>query len=77
MEPIRFITRHKSRNVKFYESECTDIDPESKTISITGNVIFCSLQSQKHGGKQYILVGTDQKIGVLTSEAQLFALALR
>ncbi|ORZ22903.1 pyridine nucleotide-disulfide oxidoreductase-domain-containing protein [Lobosporangium transversale] len=35
MEPIRFITRHKSRNVKFYESECTDIDPESKTISIT------------------------------------------
>lgn len=40
MEPIRFITRHKSRNVKFYESECTDIDPESKTISITGNVAF-------------------------------------
>ncbi|KAG0008496.1 NADH:ubiquinone oxidoreductase [Entomortierella chlamydospora] len=35
MEPVRFITRHKSRNVKFYESECTDIDPESKTISIT------------------------------------------
>ncbi|KAI8355406.1 hypothetical protein B0O80DRAFT_42281 [Mortierella sp. GBAus27b] len=35
MEPIRFITRHKSRNVKFFESECTDIDPESKTISIT------------------------------------------
>ncbi|KAG0261183.1 NADH:ubiquinone oxidoreductase [Mortierella polycephala] len=35
MEPIRFITRHKSRNVKFYESECTDIDPESKTISIS------------------------------------------
>ncbi|KAG0304433.1 NADH:ubiquinone oxidoreductase [Dissophora globulifera] len=35
MEPIRFITRHKSRNVKFYESECTDIDPESKTISVT------------------------------------------
>ncbi|KAG0350173.1 NADH:ubiquinone oxidoreductase, partial [Gamsiella multidivaricata] len=34
MEPLRFITRHKSRNVKFYESECTDIDPESKTISI-------------------------------------------
>jgi len=36
MEPLRFITRHKSRNVKFYESECTDIDPESKTISVTG-----------------------------------------
>ncbi|KAF9113370.1 NADH:ubiquinone oxidoreductase [Mortierella sp. AM989] len=34
MEPVRFITRHKSRNVRFYESECTDIDPESKTISI-------------------------------------------
>lgn len=36
MEPIRFITQHKSRNVRFYESECTDIDPESKTISISG-----------------------------------------
>ncbi|KAF9434064.1 NADH:ubiquinone oxidoreductase [Entomortierella beljakovae] len=35
MEPVRFITRHKSRNVRFYESECTDIDPDSKTISIT------------------------------------------
>ncbi|KAI8602454.1 pyridine nucleotide-disulfide oxidoreductase-domain-containing protein [Dissophora ornata] len=35
MEPIRFIIGHKTRNVKFYESECTDIDPESKTISVT------------------------------------------
>ncbi|KAG0237793.1 NADH:ubiquinone oxidoreductase [Actinomortierella wolfii] len=35
MEPIRFITRHKSRNVKFYESACTDIDPESKTVVIS------------------------------------------
>lgn len=40
MEPIRFITQHKTRNVKFYESECTDIDPESKTISITGKFSY-------------------------------------
>ncbi|KAL0088278.1 NDE, mitochondrial external NADH dehydrogenase [Phycomyces blakesleeanus] len=34
VEPIRFITRHKSRDVKVYEAECTDIDPEKKLLTI-------------------------------------------
>ncbi|KAL1921307.1 uncharacterized protein VTP21DRAFT_11023 [Calcarisporiella thermophila] len=34
MEPIRYITRYKKREVKFFESECTDIDPFNQTIQI-------------------------------------------
>ncbi|KAI8889861.1 FAD/NAD(P)-binding domain-containing protein [Backusella circina FSU 941] len=34
IEPIRFITRHKSTDVKVYEAACTDIDPVNKTITI-------------------------------------------
>ncbi|KAI9311126.1 hypothetical protein BX666DRAFT_1868627 [Dichotomocladium elegans] len=37
VEPVRFITRHKSRDVKVYEAECTDVDPERKVITITDN----------------------------------------
>lgn len=36
VEPIRFITRHKAREVKVYEAECTDIDPLNKTVTIAG-----------------------------------------
>lgn len=35
MEPIRHITRHKKAAVKTYEADCTQIDTETKTISIT------------------------------------------
>lgn len=36
VEPTRFIARHKSRSVKVIEAECTDVDPESKTITVSG-----------------------------------------
>lgn len=36
VEPTRFITRHKSREIKVYEAECTDIDPIKKTVTIAG-----------------------------------------
>lgn len=36
VEPTRFITRHKSREIKVYEAECTDIDPVKKTVTIAG-----------------------------------------
>lgn len=36
VEPTRFITRHKSRDIKVYEAECTDIDPVKKTVTIAG-----------------------------------------
>ncbi|KAI9264824.1 hypothetical protein BY458DRAFT_476793 [Sporodiniella umbellata] len=34
VEPIRFITRHKNRDIKVYEATCTGVDPEKKTIAI-------------------------------------------
>ncbi|KAI8973200.1 hypothetical protein BDF20DRAFT_906916 [Mycotypha africana] len=37
VEPIRFITRHKPNEVKVYEAECTDVDPEKKVITIVDN----------------------------------------
>jgi NADH:ubiquinone reductase (non-electrogenic) len=36
VEPTRFITRHKSREVKVYEAECTEVDPFAKTVTISG-----------------------------------------
>ena len=38
VEPTRFITRHKSREIKVYEAECTDIDPIKKTVTIAGEL---------------------------------------
>ncbi|KAI7835036.1 pyridine nucleotide-disulfide oxidoreductase-domain-containing protein [Kickxella alabastrina] len=32
MEPVRLLMRHKNREVKFYEAECTDIDAEKKEL---------------------------------------------
>lgn len=37
VEPVRFITRHKTREVKVYEAECTNVDPERKVLTIKGN----------------------------------------
>ncbi|KAJ2013417.1 NADH:ubiquinone oxidoreductase [Coemansia sp. S85] len=34
MEPVRLLMRHKSREVKFYEAECTDIDAERKELTL-------------------------------------------
>jgi NADH:ubiquinone reductase (non-electrogenic) len=39
VEPIRFITRHKSTDIKVYEAECIDIDAENKLITIIGKSI--------------------------------------
>lgn len=38
VEPIRFITRHKSNEVKVYEAECTDINADKKEITIVGKL---------------------------------------
>jgi NADH:ubiquinone reductase (non-electrogenic) len=34
MEPIRYITRHKKRQVSFVEAECINIDHERKEITV-------------------------------------------
>ncbi|WBW74420.1 external mitochondrial NADH dehydrogenase (ubiquinone) Nde1/Nde2 [Schizosaccharomyces osmophilus] len=34
VQPIRYLLRHKSHFVKFYEAECSDIDKDSKVVEI-------------------------------------------
>jgi NADH:ubiquinone reductase (non-electrogenic) len=47
VEPTRFVARHKSRDVKVYEAECTEIDPKKKVITIAGKTFFFFLISEK------------------------------
>ncbi|KAJ2510452.1 NADH:ubiquinone oxidoreductase, partial [Coemansia sp. RSA 1939] len=35
MEPVRFLTRHKHREVRFYEAECTDLNARTKELTLT------------------------------------------
>lgn len=44
VEPTRFIARHKSRTVKVVEAECTHIDPETKSITITGKRMYAKIR---------------------------------
>ncbi|RKO96685.1 hypothetical protein CXG81DRAFT_14031 [Caulochytrium protostelioides] len=37
MQPMRYITRFKSREVLFVEGDATDIDPVKKTVTVTDN----------------------------------------
>ncbi|KAJ1668423.1 NADH:ubiquinone oxidoreductase [Coemansia sp. RSA 1813] len=34
MEPVRFLMRHKNREVRFYEAECTGLDADSKELTL-------------------------------------------
>ncbi|KAJ1725493.1 NADH:ubiquinone oxidoreductase [Coemansia erecta] len=38
MEPVRLLMRHKTREVKFYEAECTDIDAAKKELTLERRV---------------------------------------
>ncbi|KAJ2842332.1 NADH:ubiquinone oxidoreductase, partial [Coemansia erecta] len=38
MEPVRLLMRHKSREVRFYEAECTDIDAQNKELTLERRV---------------------------------------
>lgn len=37
MQPLRYITRFKKRDVKIVEGDCTSIDPESRTLIVQDN----------------------------------------
>ena len=37
MQPIRYLTRHHTRQVSFIEGECTDIDLEHKILHVNDN----------------------------------------
>ena len=38
MQSIRYLTRFKTREVAFVEGECTDINPDSKTLTVKGGL---------------------------------------
>ncbi|KAI7860696.1 hypothetical protein BDC45DRAFT_492617 [Circinella umbellata] len=57
IEPIRFITRHKSRQVRVVEAECTDVDPERKIITITDNSDVKGQSSTSELSYDYLVVG--------------------
>ncbi|CAO3614067.1 unnamed protein product [Cunninghamella echinulata] len=57
IEPIRFITRHKSKAVKVYEAECTDIDPDNKMITIVDNSEIKGKKAQSTISYDYLIVG--------------------
>lgn len=61
MEPIRSVLRHKKAAVKFYEAECTKIDPVNKTISIDDNseIKGTSATTQVSYDKLVIAVGAE------------------
>ncbi|RUS35221.1 hypothetical protein BC938DRAFT_474072 [Jimgerdemannia flammicorona] len=58
IEPIRYITRHKSREVKVYEAECSDIDPVKKTIVINDNSEIKGSVAQQSLPYDYLIIGT-------------------
>ncbi|ORY94585.1 hypothetical protein BCR43DRAFT_494262 [Syncephalastrum racemosum] len=57
VEPVRFIARHKSREVKVYEAECTEIDPEKKQITITDNSEVKGSASVSQIPYDYLVIG--------------------
>ena len=47
MQPLRYLTRHKDREVNVVEGECTNIDPMNKTVEVIGTsstsiMIWCT-----------------------------------
>ncbi|KAH8552924.1 pyridine nucleotide-disulfide oxidoreductase-domain-containing protein [Umbelopsis sp. PMI_123] len=58
VEPTRFITRHKSREVKVFEAECTDIDPIKKTVTIADNSEIKGASAQATLEYDYLVIGT-------------------
>ncbi|KAJ3276132.1 NADH:ubiquinone oxidoreductase [Terramyces sp. JEL0728] len=47
MQPLRYITRFKNREVMFVEADCTNIDSEAKTITIKDNSEVTGLVSER------------------------------
>ncbi|KAJ3135398.1 NADH:ubiquinone oxidoreductase [Physocladia obscura] len=57
MQPIRFITRFKSREVLFIEGSCTDIDPQKKLITVEDSSEIKGEVSKQQIKYDYLVVG--------------------
>lgn len=67
IEPTRFITRHKTRAVEFYEGEATDVDLKNKTLTVTDN-------SDQKGEVSEITVPYDYLVVNVGAENQTFGI---
>ncbi|KAI8921506.1 pyridine nucleotide-disulfide oxidoreductase-domain-containing protein, partial [Entophlyctis helioformis] len=56
MQPIRYLTRFKTREVMFVEGDCTSIDPEAKTLAVTDNSEITGQVSQQTIPYDYLVV---------------------
>ncbi|KAJ3324893.1 NADH:ubiquinone oxidoreductase [Boothiomyces sp. JEL0866] len=58
MQPLRYITRFKNREVMFVEADCTNIDSNAKTITIKDNSEVTGLVSERTLPYDYLVVAT-------------------
>ncbi|KAH9263944.1 hypothetical protein BASA83_012612 [Batrachochytrium salamandrivorans] len=56
MQPIRYLTRFKKRQVMFIEADCNSIDPVSKTLSVSDNSEIVGLVSKQTIPFDYLVV---------------------
>jgi NADH:ubiquinone reductase (non-electrogenic) len=56
MQPIRYLTRFKKREVQMVEGDCHKIDPESKTIYIKDNSEIVGVTSEQEIKYDYLVI---------------------
>ena len=56
MQPIRYLTRFKSREVLFVEGDCTKVDPVSRTLEIQDNSEVTGVISKQTVNYDYLVV---------------------
>lgn len=57
MQPIRYITRFKKRDVMFVEADCINIDPSKKQVVVQDNSELVGEVSLQTLGYDYLIVG--------------------
>jgi NADH:ubiquinone reductase (non-electrogenic) len=56
MQPIRYLTRFKKREVQFVEADCNKIDPITKTLSIKDNSEIVGAISEQTIKYDYLII---------------------
>lgn len=67
IQPTRFITRHKKRNVLVYEAQGQDVDPINKTVTFADN-------SEIQGGSSTVTINYDYLVYAVGCENQTFGI---
>ncbi|KAJ3089834.1 NADH:ubiquinone oxidoreductase [Physocladia obscura] len=65
MQPIRFFTRHKSRDVLFVEAECTRVDPDEKTVTVEAAAVTPGVNCVEKIKYDYLVVAVGAETATL------------